>query len=166
MIINVPEKTSRTVAAQTNTLFFNSANLHTYLFIRRLKNFSNFCSMPILAAVCMYASNSNYHYHYHYSFYCTLQFIFCRQVVVFSAPKEKVHVETFLTPAPTPKKQSKTNHSFLHKCLFWIILFFSIHGWQDVDDAQFYWILLCLGVRQGNCLLCLHIQKKCTFHSF
>lgn len=86
-----------------------------------LKNFSNFCSMPILAAVCMYASNSNYHYHYY--FYCTLQFIFCRQVVVFSAPKEKVHVETFITPAPTPKKQSKTNQSFLHKCLFWILLF-------------------------------------------
>lgn len=120
-IINVPEKASRTVAAQTNTLFFNGANLYTYLFIRRRKNFSNFCSMPILAAVCMYASNSNYHYHYY--FYCTLQFIFCRQVVVFSAPKEKVHVETFITPAPTPKKQSKTNQSFLHKCLFWILLF-------------------------------------------
>ena len=133
VIINVPENTSRTVAAQTNTLFFNSVNLHTYLFIRRLKNFSNFCSMPILAAVCMYASNSNYHYHYY--FYCSLQFIFCRQVVVFSAPKEKVHIETFLTPAPSPKKQSKTNHSFLRKCLFWIILFFSIHGWQDVDDS-------------------------------
>ena len=26
--------------------------------------------------------------------------------------------------------------------------------------AQFYWILLCIGVRQGNCLLCLHIQKN------
>lgn len=121
MIINVPENTSQTIAAQTNTLFFNSANLCTYLFIRRRKNFSNFCSMPILAAVCMYASNSNYHYHYY--FYCTLQFVFCRQVVVFSAPKEKVHVETFITPAPTPKRQSKTNQSFLHKCLFCILLF-------------------------------------------